>query len=138
MKHLVLWWCLHHITHYECNTSLSLDGVCWCWKLTSCSIYPLKIACSSHHQPKTLKDAPFQNLIVSGHTHGLEEGLIIGVGQSSTSFPSIGSSIKSKPKWIFLPHAKSTDLATLYFASTKFLPYQLHIFINRHFFTSKI
>ena len=43
--------------------------------------------------------------------------LTIGVSWSSTSFPYIGSSFKFKPKWISLPHAKSTNSAMLYSAS---------------------
>ena len=60
-------------THYESKNILSYNDVCWCWKLTSCSMYPLTIACSSYLTLKTPKDAPLQNLIIIGHTHGLEE-----------------------------------------------------------------
>ena len=49
--------------------------------------------------------------------------LTIGVGRS---FPSIGSSFKSKPKWIFLPHAKSTNSIMLYSTS---IFYFLFIFL---------
>ena len=59
--------------------------------------------------------------------------LTIGDGWSSTSFPSIGSLFKSKPEWIFLPHAKSTNSTTLYYALTKKLSCQLHIFFSLQF-----
>ena len=36
------------------------------------------------------------------------DSLIIDVGRSSTSFPFIGSSFKSKPKWTSLSNAEST------------------------------
>ena len=42
----------------------------------------------------------------------------IGVGWSSTSFPSIGSSFKSKREWISLSHVKFSNSAMLYSAST--------------------
>ena len=84
--------------------------VCWCWKLTSCSIYPKKIACLSHLQLKNSEGCSTANLIAIGHIHGLEEAwLLVLVGHPHHP-PSIGSSCKSKPKWISPPHAKSTKL----------------------------
>lgn len=41
----------------------------------------------------------------------------IGVGWSSTSFPSIGLSFKSKREWISLSHVKFSNSAMLYSAS---------------------
>jgi hypothetical protein len=64
--------------------------------------------------------------------------LTIGVSLSSTPFPSIGSSFKSKPKWTSLPRAKSTNSIVLYFCINNFLPYQWHVLFNRHLFTSKV
>ena len=63
--------------------------------------------------------------------------LTIGVGWSFTSFPSIGSSLKFKPIWIPLFHATSTNSAHFLLCIDNFLSCQLHIFFNRHFFTSK-
>jgi hypothetical protein len=62
--HIVPWWCLHHIAHYESKNLLSFDYVCWGWQLTSCSISPEKIACSSHLQLKTPKNSPL--LVLEG------------------------------------------------------------------------
>ena len=41
--------------------------------LETCSIYPLEVACSSHLHLKTLKTTSLDNLIVIGHTHGLDK-----------------------------------------------------------------
>ena len=62
--------------------------------------------------------------------------LTIGVGWSSISSPSIGSSFKSKPKWIslFMPNLPTQPCCTQHQQS---LSCQLHIFFNRHFFTSR-
>ena len=55
--------------------------------------------------------------------------LIVGVGWSSTSVHSIGSSIKSKSKWISLLEGKST-YCTMFYRYQQFLLCQLHVFIE--------
>ena len=64
--------------------------------------------------------------------------LNILVGRSSTSFPFIGSSFKFKPKWTFLPHAKSANSTMMYFSASTITRLPIHIFFNMHFLTSKI
>ena len=83
------------------------------------------------------KGCPLQNLVVIGHTHGLDQAWLLVFEWLSTSFPSVGYSFNSKPKWNSPPRAKATDSIMLYCAST-FILCQLHIFFNRHFFTSNI
>ena len=132
------WWCLHHITLYKSKNLLSSDDVCWSRKLTSCLTYPSNIACSSHLQLEFSKDAPQQNLIVIGHTHGAWGSFIIDVGWSFTSFPFIGSLFKSKPKWIFLPPCQIYRLSHVVLCFNNFFSCQLHIYFNRQFLTSNI
>ena len=48
-----------------------------------------KIACSSHLHWNTPKDAPLQNLIVIGHTHGLEEASLLVLVGHLHHFPSL-------------------------------------------------
>ena len=95
--YIISWWCLHHIT------LLPFDDVYWCWNLTSCSIYPYKIACSSNLQWKSPKNASPQNLIVIGHTHRREEAWIwVLVGHPHHS-PLIGSSFNPNPMDFLTP-----------------------------------
>ena len=64
--------------------------------------------------------------------------LTVGVSWSSTSFPFIGSSFKSEPNWISLPHAKSTNSTMLYYASTISYPSNCTYSSVCIFFTFKI
>ena len=65
--------CLRHFTHYKkifyCLLILFIDVENW----HLVQFIHEKVACSSHLQLKTLENAPLQNLIVLGHTHGLEK-----------------------------------------------------------------
>ena len=92
--------------------------VCWCWKLTSCSIYPKKIACLSHLQLKNSEGCSTANLIAIGHIHGLEEAwLLVLVGHPHHP-PPLALHANPNPNGFLYPMPNPPNLPMMYFAST--------------------
>ena len=100
----------------ESKVMLSCVDVCWRWDLTSCSIYPWKKDCMCHDiWTGNCEGCSTVKLIVIGHLCKLEEAcLLVLVGRIHP--PSIGSFIKSTPKWVSLLHAKSTNSTMMFSA----------------------
>ena len=95
--------------HYKSKNPLSSDDVCWCWKSTSCSNYPEKAACSSHLWLKTPKNAPLQNLIVNGHTHGDEEAWLLVLVNHAHHSPPLALHSNLNPYKLLYPMPNLTN-----------------------------
>ena len=64
--------------------------------------------------------------------------IIIGVGWSSTSIPSVDSLFKSTHRWTSLSPCQIHQLSRVVLCINNFLPCQPQIFFSRHFLTSNI
>ena len=108
---VVQWWCLHHITPYDNKNLMFIYLFKWCLLMLEIDIIFNLFIKDCMFVTSTIKNSEgcFIAKFDSNWAYSRAWGsLIIGVGWSSTSILFMGSSFKSRPKWIYLSHAKST------------------------------
>lgn len=71
-KKTCLWWCLHHITHYESKYLLSYDDVCWCWKQHFAQFIYKRLHVHHVYNWNLWWMLHYQILISFGHIHMLD------------------------------------------------------------------
>ena len=114
LPHVIYWWCLQHITHYE-------NKICLRNSLLMLEIDILVNSFIRLHFSSVLKIEKSEGCSTpkfdSNWACPRAWGSLIGVGWSFTAFAFIDSSFKSKPKWVSLSHVNATNSTMLYSAS---------------------
>ena len=114
LPHVIYWWCLQHITHYE-------NKICLRNSLLMLEIDILVNSFIRLHFSSLLKIEKSEGCSTpkfdSNWACPRAWGSLIGVGWSFTPFAFIDSSFKSKPKWVSLSHVNATNSTMLYSAS---------------------